>query len=412
MAQTLIVHATELFDGISKVSDCTVEIKNGKINSISKGKPKRSDVKGVVTPALIDAHSHIGMFRAGEPEGESEGNDTLQQISPLSDPLKSVYFDDQAFQDAVDFGVLYSCIMPGSGNLFGGRTRIIKNFARHKGEALARDYGFKMALGFNPRSTTGWRGERPNTRMGIYAMLERRFDEVLAKERRAELAREKKTAELAAKKDLAKKDRAQQEKLIEREFELDFNQEDKALLEALHGKKPIKVHVHKEDDVIYLLELVEKYGLRVTAEHMGDVWHKEIYELVAEKRIPIVFGPLGSHAYKVELKHDYYQNAKLLMDSGAMFGLMTDHPVIHVTHLRDSLKYFLIHGMGEAEAIGVITRRNAEILGMDSELGVLSAGKPATFLVWDGNPLHLASMPRFVMAEGRVLRSQEGFKAG
>src|SRR5262249_5725026 len=150
-----------------------VEIRGGKIVSVKKGKPRRYDVSGIVTPGFIDAHSHIGMFRAGEPEGESEGNDTSQQIMPLLDPLNSVYFDDQAFSDAVDWGVLYSCIMPGSGNLFGGRSRIIKNFARHKGEAPYQDFGYKMALGFNPRSTQGWRGERPNTRMGIYAQLER-----------------------------------------------------------------------------------------------------------------------------------------------------------------------------------------------------------------------------------------------
>lgn len=404
MSKPFTVHASELYDGRNKLTNRSITIVDGHIAEISKGRLKSAHTSGIVTPGFIDAHSHIGMMRAGEPGGEAEGNDISQQIMPLSDPLNSVYFDDAAFNEALDFGVLYSCIMPGSGNLLGGRTRVIRNFARHKGEALFYDHGFKMALGFNPRSTQGWRGDRPNTRMGIYAMLERRFDEVLCKESRALLGRRKKELELKSKKDLSKKERQQQQEVINQEFELEFSNEDLALLDLLHARKPIKVHVHKEDDVIYLLELVKKYQLRVSAEHTGDVWHREIFEMLAEHNIPIIFGPLGSHPYKIELRHSHYSNAKLLMESGANFGLMTDHPVIHALNLRDCLKYFLIHGMSEADAIGLITRKNAEILGVASEIGVIKEGARASLLVWNGAPLHLASMPTTVIAEGRILK--------
>jgi imidazolonepropionase-like amidohydrolase len=404
MPKSIYIHASELYDGKTKLKDRTIEVKDGHITSITKGRSKAASLSGVVTPGFIDAHSHIGMMRAGEPGSEAEGNDITQQIMPLSDPLNSVYFDDSAFAEAIDFGVLYSCIMPGSGNLLGGRTRVIKNFARHKGEALLKDHGFKMALGFNPRSTQGWRGDRPNTRMGIYALLERRFDEVLGKEKRAALTKKRKLSELAEKKDLSKKEARSRLALIDAEHDLEFSPDDSALLDLLHGRKPAKIHVHKEDDVIYLIELVKKYGLRASAEHSGDVWHQEIFELLAANNIPIIYGPLGSHPYKIELKHSHYANAKLLMHSGATFGLMTDHPVIQASNLRDCLKYFLIQGMGEVEAIGLVTTQNAKILGVDSDIGHLAPGKIASLLVWNGNPLHLASMPVHVMAEGAFVR--------
>ena len=57
--------------------------------------------------------------------------------------------------------------------------------------AVIKDYGYKMALGFNPRSTTDWKGDRPNTRMGVYALLEKKFDEVLNKRDKAELEKER-----------------------------------------------------------------------------------------------------------------------------------------------------------------------------------------------------------------------------
>lgn len=393
---TITIKAKTLFDGKGKQTDKTVVIEGGVIVDVTSSK-KSADYEGVVTPALIDAHSHIGMFREGEPGSEQEGNEILNQIMPLSDPLNGIYFDDRAFREAVDFGVLYSCVLPGSGNLFGGKSKIIKNWAENRSNALYKDYGYKMALGYNPRSTQGWKGDRPNTRMGIYGMLERRFDDILLKKKKAELAKEKKLFEL-------KKAKPKAKEFIQAEYENEFTEEDNALLEVLEARKPVKVHVHKEDDVLYLIELAKKYKLKVTAEHTGDVFHQEIFEMLADANIPIVYGPLGSLSYKTELQHAYYQNTKLLMQSGAEYGLMSDHPVVHVTCFRDSLKFFLIQGMSEEEAISLITYKNAKILGIDQKLGTVQKGKTASLLVWDNNPLHLGAFPRVVIGEGRVLR--------
>lgn len=406
-AKEIIINATGLYDGRGYQPNRTVVIRNGKIADVSKKSAARAHYSGIVTPAFIDPHSHIGMFREGEPGAEQEGNETLNQILPLSDPLNGIYFDDRAFQDAIDFGVLYSAVMPGSGNLFGGKVQVIKNWAKHRAEAQVLDFGYKMALGYNPRSTQGWKGDRPNTRMGLYGMLEKRFDEVLARAARAELAREKKESEVERKlkkKEIDKKQAAAERDFIAREYDLEFSREDQAFLDVLKRKKTVKIHVHKEDDVIYLLELRRRYNMRVTAEHTGDVFHTEIFRMLADEGVPITYGPLGGLGYKVELMHAYYQNAKLLMDSGAFFGLMSDHPVIHVSGLRESLKFFLIHGMPAAEAISLLTYRNAKMLGLEKELGSIAPGMRASVLVWDGDPLHLASFPRTVIGEGSVLR--------
>jgi imidazolonepropionase-like amidohydrolase len=309
----------------------------------------------------------------------------------------------------VDFGVLYSCIVPGSGNLLGGRAMIIKNYARHRQEALLRDYGYKMALGYNPRSTHKWKGTRPNTRMGIYGMLEKKFDSVLLKKQKTELARDKKLKELDIKvrsgeKKMNREDVEFEKKTIEKEYQLDFDCEERALLELLEGRKTAKVHVHKEDDVLYLIELAKKYQIKVTADHLGDVHHKEIFDQLANNDIPVVYGPLGSLPYKVELKNESYKNTELLMKSKAHYGLMTDHPVIMAPALRDSLKFFLIFGMKEEEAVSLISYKNAAILGIDDILGSVEPGKLASLTVWDRNPLQMAAYPNCVMAEGKVIR--------
>jgi imidazolonepropionase-like amidohydrolase len=409
MGKQTVIRARVLYDGKKKLTEQTVIVEDNKIVEISK-KSLKPDFDGYVTPAFIDAHSHIGMFRDGEPDRESEGNDISDQFMPMNDPLNSIYFDDRAFKDAVDFGVLYSCVVPGSGNLIGGRAMIIKNWAENRKDALLKDYGYKMALGYNPRSTGEWRGKRPNTRMGVYSMLEEKFDKLLIKKEKAELERDKKIADtdkqLKGKNKLTAKEAALEKKNIQRSFELSFEPEELIMLDILAGKKTAKIHVHKEDDVLYLIELVKKYKLKATAEHTCDVFHKEIYDELAKAKIPVVFGPLGGIGPKVELAHAYYQNAELLMKSKAEYGLMTDHPIVWTPHLRDSLKFFMIYGMKDEEAISVITYKNAKILGIDDILGTVEKGKIASLIVWDKEPLNIGAFPSMVMAEGKVVRKR------
>ena len=205
---------------------------------------------------------------------------------------------------------------------------------------------------------------------------------------------------------ISKKELEEELKIADKEFELEFLPEEKALLLLLRGKMTAKIHVHKEDDVYYLIKLAKKYNLKVTADHTGDVFHKEVFDELGKHNIPVVFGPLGALGYKVELKHAYYQNAKLLMNSKAFFGLMTDHPVIHSYSLRDSLKFFLIQGMKKVDAISLITYKNAKILGIDDILGTIEKGKLASLVVWNNDPLDLSAFPVMVMAEGKILRKK------
>ncbi len=407
----IVIAATELFDGKGKQENKTIVIEGNKIIDIAKGaaSPDFIDYEGIVTPAFIDAHSHIGMCREGEPASEEETNETLNQICPLNDPLDSIYFDDRGLKDAVDFGVLYSCVVPGSGNIIGGRAMIIKNYAANRSEALVKDYGYKMALGFNPRSTTEWKGERPHTRMGVYSLLEKTLDDLLIKMKKAQLAKDNKIREVLKKSPFSKigdPEVKPEIELVYDEYALEFSSQENALLDLLFGGKTAKVHVHKEDDILYLIELKKKYGLKVTADHACDVHHKEIFDELADNNISIVYGPWEGAAYKVELKHAYYQNTSLLMASYAFYGLMSDHPVVLARSLKESLKYFLIQGMSEEEAISLITYKNAKILGIDDTLGTIEVGKTASLIVWDKNPLNLGAYPLAVIGEGKILRDR------
>ncbi len=370
------IKATLLYDGKRVRKNVYVHFDNSQITEISQKKGKSEVIaEGVVTPAFIDAHCHIGMARSGEPSQEDETNEEMNSICALVDALHSVYMDDRAFLESVEHGVLYSHIMPGSGNIIGGRTVLIRNWPKHVDEAYIKHIGIKAALGYNPRSTTSWKGERPSTRMGALAIL------------RNELIKAMKTKALLKKK---KKVREEVEPMTE------------VFMEILDGKVPLMAHVHKEDDTLILLNLMKEFGFKAVVNHGGDFHTPEIWEKIKKAKIPVIYGPVDSFSYKVELKHEYWRNIKYAVESKVDMALMSDHPVVLQRNLFLQLRYFIRFGMSKEEALSLITSRAAKIIGAE-KIGEIKKGYFASLVVWNGDPFSLESYPTMVIGEGKVV---------
>ncbi len=370
------IHANLLYTGTDIVEDAYLLFDGKLLTDIRKA--YKGELVGdfpVATPAFIDPHSHIGLIRAGEPSAEAEANDRIDSFLAHADALDSVQMDDSAFRDSIEAGVLYSCVVPGSGNIIGGKTAVIRNYGSDSSKAFICDSGVKAAIGYNPMavSTMGWKGTRPFTRMGTFALLRGKFHDTKEK--------------MKNKKDPP--DPVSAEEVI--------------LRQLLKGRERLRVHVHKADDIAALLRLVDEFNLRVTVEHTCDVHISGVYEELAKRNIPVIYGPLDALAYKVELKHENWRNIRRLLESGVSFGLMTDHPVILQKTLLLTLRWFLRCGMSKQEALEIITRRNAAVLKIGDRLGTLEAGKWASFVCWNGDPFDLASYPTAVFAEGEEL---------
>ena len=376
------VFAKTIYTGKSVVHDRYLAFSGTSISSLSKSaKGKLLGRFHVLTPAFIDPHSHIGMERSGEPSGEGEANDHLDSILALTDALDSVQMDDKAFRDALESGVLYSCVVPGSGNIIGGLSAVIRNYAKDSTGALIGRAGLKAAFGYNPKSTSSWKGQRPTTRMGAIAILRGRLAEVCQKMQKYRKARGSKKEEIS------------------------FSAEDKVLQDLLSGKIRLRAHVHKIDDIAALLRLVDDFKLTLTIEHAMDVHQPDIFQELKKRKIPVVYGPIDSFAYKVELKHEDWRNIDHLLTSGVQFGLMTDHPVTLARQLFLQTRWFIRAGLSRQAAIELISHQNARILGIDDRLGTLQRGKWASFICWSGDPFDMASYPKAVFGEGELLYS-------
>lgn len=371
------VYANLIYTGSEVVRNRYVNFEENKIVSISD-KPEGEILykAEVITPAFIDPHSHIGMVRSGEPSDEEESNETFESIVVLADAIDSVYMDDNAFKESIEHGVLYSCVLPGSGNIIGGRAALIRNFERTTDKAFMKHVGIKAALGYNPRSTSKWKGKRPTSRMGVMAIF------------REELLNALKALKLVEK---GKKD----------VDELTPQQE--ALIKILKGEHVLRCHVHKEDDIAALLRLKSEFNLKITVEHASDVHSADVFRVLKEQNVPIVYGPVDSFPYKTELKHETWRNIRHIAEVEPLFALMSDHPVILQRNLYLQLRFLLRFGYGRAKAISTITLNSAKILSVSDILGSIEPRKLASMVLWNGDPFTLESRVVMAIGEGKVI---------
>jgi len=376
------IHARTLYTGREVLTDVYLVLEGKTLNGISRtAKGKLLGRFPTITPAFLDPHSHIGMCRSGEPASEEESNEKMDSVLALSDALDSVQMDDFALVDAVEAGVLYSGVLPGSGNILAGHAAVIRNYGKDTTQALIARAGVKAAFGYNPMSTTGWKGTRPSTRMGALAILRSRLDQVRQKLEKEKKARGKKG-------------------------ETAYTAEEAVLRDLLTGKNRLRTHVHKIDDIATLLRIVDEFGLRTTVEHAMDVHEPEIFRELKRRRISVTYGPVDSFAYKVELRHESWRNIRHLVESGVHFGLMTDHPVTPARQLFLQTRWFTRWGLSKQDAVELVSRRNAEILGVEKQLGTLEKGKWASFSAWNGDPFDLTAYPVAVYGEGERLYAE------
>jgi imidazolonepropionase-like amidohydrolase len=109
-----------------------------------------------VYPGLVDAHSHLGVFReVSGPEG-ADGNETTDPITPQIRALDSLDWFDPGFDEALANGVTAVNVLPGSANVIGGQGLALKTWGpRPAGRILLEPSGVKMALGENPKRVYG-----------------------------------------------------------------------------------------------------------------------------------------------------------------------------------------------------------------------------------------------------------------
>ncbi|MDP9848379.1 amidohydrolase [Streptosporangium lutulentum] len=328
-----------------------------------------------VLPGFVEAHGHLGVHE--EAEGWA-GQDTNEMTDPNGARLRAldaINPADVGFADALSGGVTTAVIKPGSGNPIGGQTVAVKCWGRTVDDMLVRQpVSVKSALGENPKRVYGDQKKLPSTRQGVAAVIRDAF--VKAQDYKAKRAHAESEG-----------------KPFDRDNTLEI------LVQVLDGEVPWCQHTHRADDIATALRLADEFGYRLVINH-GTEGHL-LADVIAERNVPVIIGPLLTSRSKVELRQRSLRNPGILARAGVELAITTDHPVVPIHFLVHQATLAVKEGLDATVALRSITLNPARIMGLDDRVGALKPGLDGDVVIWSGDPLDIMSRALRVFIEGR-----------
>ncbi|MFI6539255.1 amidohydrolase [Nonomuraea sp. NPDC050547] len=363
------------------VENGTILIQDGKITAVGPDVTVPDGVEIVdaggawVLPGFVEAHGHMGVHE--EADGWA-GQDTNEMTDPNGARLRAldaINPADLGFGDALSGGVTTAVIKPGSANPIGGQTVALKCWGRSVEEMLLREpVSVKSALGENPKRVYGDQKKLPSTRQGVAAVIRDAF--MKAQDYRAKRA--------AA---------ADEGKPFDRDGTMEV------LVRVLDGELPWCQHTHRADDIATALRLADEFGYRVIVNHATE--GHLLADVLAERRIPVIIGPLFTSRTKVELRQRSLRNPGILARAGVELAITTDHPVVPIHFLVHQATLAVKEGLDRETALRSITVNPAKIMGLDDRVGALAPGLDGDVVIWSGDPLDVMSRALRVFVSGR-----------
>ncbi len=358
-----------------KESYADVLIDKGKIIRIAGNitpteRMKIIDASGLrVYPGFIDAHSHIGMAEEKKSNPGDQTNEGTNPITPCVRAIDSINPMDSAFHNALAVGITGVMVGPGSANPIGGQFAFIKTHGRRIDDMIVlAPAAIKIAFGENPMNNYGTNGNIPSTRMGI-----------------ASLIRE----ELTKARQYFSGDNCNQQSFCMECYR-----------DLFEKKIPLKAHVHRADDIFTAIRIADEFGLGLTLDHCTE--GHLIADEIAKSGYPAIVGPSLASRSKDEVSLSDFKTAGVLQKSGATVALTTDHPVSRIQYLPLCAGLAVKEGMSKWGALRAITIDAARICRVDHRLGSLKEGKDADIVIYDGDPLEIASTVKYTIVNGEI----------
>lgn len=388
---TVIRHATVITGDGQQLSNGTVVFADGVIQAV--GGPDLASPAGAleidgtgkfVTPGIIDIHSHLGDYASPGVEANSDGNEATDPVRPEVWAEHSVWPQDPGFSRAlVNGGVTTLQILPGSANLFGGRSVVLKNVPGRTAQDMkfpGAPYGLKMACGENPKRVYGSKGKMPQTRMGNIALARETWAKAVEYKRKWD--------------DYY----AHGGKMPERDIAMD------TLKGVLEGKILVQNHCYRADEMANMIDMSKEFGYHVTAFHHAVEAYK-IADLLRENDICAVMWA-DWYGFKMEAYDAIPENIALVQNAGACAMVHSDDPN-GIQRLNQAAAKAMaagqragIPGLTEAVAWEWLSRNPAKALGILDKTGTLTPGKGADVVLWNGDPFSTYSRPERVWIDG------------
>ncbi|HEX8623044.1 MAG TPA: amidohydrolase family protein [Allosphingosinicella sp.] len=392
-AVTAITGAT-VYDGEGgRIENGTVVLAEGLVQAV--GGPDtavpadaiRIDARGKwVTPGIIDVHSHLGDYPSPSVEAHQDGNEVTGAVRPEVWAEHSVWPQDPGFSRAlVNGGVTSLQILPGSANLFGGRSVTVKNVPARTMQAMkfpGAPYGLKMACGENPKRVYGGRNQMPGSRMANVALMRQTWA---------------RGQEYKRKWDKYERDGGE---MPGRDLAMD------TLRGVLAGEILVHNHCYRADEMAVIMDMAKEFGYHVSTFHHAVESYKIADLLKANDVCSAMWADW--YGFKMEAYDGIQENIPLVHNAGACTIVHSDDPN-GIQRLNQEAAKALANGrrmgirISDEVAWTWLGINPAKALGIADKTGSLKAGKMADVVLWNGDPFSVYTRPERVWVDGALL---------
>jgi imidazolonepropionase-like amidohydrolase len=394
----LIRHATVLTAAGPRLEAASVLLRDGKIAAVGQDADVAAaagaevvDATGKwVTPGLVDPHSHLGVYASPAVAANSDGNEATNPVTSEVWAEHSVWPQDPQFPLALAGGVTTMQILPGSANLFGGRSITVKNVPALGVDAMkfpGAPYGLKMACGENPKRVYGERGRAPSTRMGNVAGYREAWIRAAGYREKWRVYQDKKA-------------HGKDAEPPERDLGLE------TLVGVLDGNILVQNHCYRADEMLEMIDIAHEFGYHIAAFHHAVEAYK-IGGVLAQNGICADMWA-DWWGFKMEALDGIRENLALVSQAGGCAVVHSDS-ADGIQRLNQEAAKAMAAGVragiaiNPEEAVRWITINPARSIGVDRQTGSLETGKMADVVVWSGNPFSVYSHAERVYIDGALM---------
>ena len=341
-----------------------------------------------VTPGIIDTHSHLGVYPAPGIESTQDGNEMTSPNTAEVWADHSLWPHDPQFELALAGGVTTMQLLPGSANLFGGRSVTVKNVRSRTAEGMkfpGAPAGLKMACGENPKRVYGSRNQTPATAMANMAGYRKAW--IAATQYRDKWRNWRDGG-------------SDPEKRPERNLQME------TLVGVLDGNILVHNHCYRADEMASMINLSKEFGYKVTSFHHAVEAYK-IRDLLAQNDICASMWA-DWWGFKLEAYDGIRENIALVDQAKACAIVHSDDPN-GIQRLNQEAAKALRAAteagftIDRAAAVKWLTINPATALGIEKVTGSLEPGKNADVVIWTADPFSVYSRAERVFVDGALL---------
>ena len=365
------------------IIDGVVLIRDGKIEAVGRAAAVRIPEgyrvleAAVVTPGLIDARATVGLTGILNQPHDQDQFDRSQPIHPELRAIDAYNTRDPLVAWVRSFGITTVHTGHAPGELITGQTMIIKTSGNTVEEAVMVELA-ALASTLGPGAQRG-DGRSPGTRGKMMAML------------RAELI---KAAEYLAKVDEAAAD--DEKSPPARDLRLE------AVGRVLSRETPLMISANRAQDIASALRLAEEFNIRLWLEGAAEAYLMP--EAILATGVPVFIHPTMIRA-RGEYENLSFETAAKLIEAGIPVAMQSGYesyvPKSRVVLFEAAIA--AANGLSFDQALGMITRDAARMLGIDDRVGTLEPGKDADLALYTGDPFEYTTHCIGVIINGEIV---------